>query len=219
MYSNMSIVIQTFHIHTTNPCPIIIIYIKVMETCTNGPKELNRYKKLRVFNSTRWANRAVFGEDYRWAIAIQFHTDRHASSMVQCPVYCHILPVLSPACIRIKDSEERNLVTIVNTAYQIYQPVHSNRVHDLRSRISTKPTRVLRPHKWIFVSPFVQTVVSDNSSFLYGLVVLSQFWFLHQSHVRSNCQNHLVTISALHFRRLWFCSTGTVSITSTLLSP
>ena len=67
MYSNMSIVIQTFHIHTTNPCPIIIIYIKVMETCTNGPKELNRYKKLRVFNSTRWANRAVLGKDYRWA--------------------------------------------------------------------------------------------------------------------------------------------------------
>ena len=67
MYSDMSIVIQTFHIHTTNPCPIIIIYIKVMETCTNGPKELNRYKKLRVFNSTRWANRAVLGEDYRWA--------------------------------------------------------------------------------------------------------------------------------------------------------
>lgn len=92
-------------------------------------------------------------------------------------------------------------------------------VSHLWSRISTKSTRVLRSHKWIFVSPFVQTVVSDNSSFLYGLVVLSQFWFLHQSHVRSNCQNHLVTISALHFRRLWFCSTGTVSITSTLLSP
>ena len=89
----------------------------------------------------------------------------------------------------------------------------------LWSRISTKSTRVLHSHKWIFISLFVQTVVSDNSSLLYGLVVLSQFWFLHQSHVRSNCQNHLVTISALHFRRLWFCSTGTVSITSTLLSP
>ena len=84
--------------------------------------------------------------------AIQFHTDRHASSMVQCPVYCHILPVLRPACIRIKkseeecnkrpsieeNSEERNLVTIVNTAYQIYQPVHFNRVHGLTPLVTNQ---------------------------------------------------------------------------------
>ena len=219
MYSNMSIVIQTFHIHTTNPCPIIIIYIKVMETCNNGPKELNRYKKLRVFNSTRWANRAVLGEDYRWVsrptssllslatgdlIQSEKHcvvlqprvTGTHALcnlngtprlyyrpqfslfafthigwngtktnrvtelaneiftqefvrfyvvfwfSFPVCTTNTNLLAVLRQKCNKRpsieENSEERNLVTIVNTAYQIYQPVHFNRVHGLTPLVANQ---------------------------------------------------------------------------------